>query len=220
MARYNHLPLPVYQGNVERKKRKVKSAGYKCPEGRNKREFSQTGCQKADEISSSFKEIKKKFSGKINTSLIYEIKINQSVSPDAFEKILASMGIHVLSVAENKKGYWVVFSEDEALNKFKEKLSIYGSDEGPKYDFFNAIESFRDIPREEKIGKLLNEKPLTNTPGFIDIELWRLETPEKNEKFIQELNNAYKDKPQFRITDRLITKSFVLCAGKANKEDI
>lgn len=187
MNSYEHLSLPVYNADTERQKRRG-GGGFTIPAGRNKSEFSQTVSQKADAIATSFQEIKRKFSGKIKQSLIYEIEINQSVAPEAFEKTLASMGIHVLSIAENKKGYWIVFSDDEDLYRFKEKLSTYGSDEGPKYDFFNAIESFRDILREEKIGKALSEQPVGDTPEFIDIELWKMGNPQKNEDFITESN--------------------------------
>jgi len=213
MNSYEHLSLPVYNADTERQKRRG-GGGFTIPAGRNKSEFSQTASQKADAIATSFQEIKRKFSGKINPSLIYEIEINQSVSPEGFEKTLASMGLHVLSVAENKKGYWIVFSDDEDLAIFKDKLSTYGSDEGPKYDFFNAIESFRDIPREEKIGKALGEQPLGDTPEFIDIELWKMGNPQKNEDFITELKTTYSDLSIFRITDKLATKSFVLLRVK------
>jgi hypothetical protein len=124
------------------------------------------------------------------------------------------MGIHVLSVAENRKGYWVVFSDDDTLSQFKSKLATYGSDEGPKYDFFNAIDSFQDIPRGKKIGNGLREKPLGENAEFIDIELWRMIDPQKNEKFINELKQIYTDRSQFRITDTLISKTFVLLRVK------
>ena len=124
------------------------------------------------------------------------------------------MGIHVLSVAENRKGYWVVFSDDDTLSQFKSKLETYGSKEGPKYDFFNAIDSFQDIPRWKKIGKGLKEKPLGETAEFIDIELWRMTDPQKNERFINELKQAYSDLSQFRITDTLMSKTFVLLRVK------
>ncbi len=107
-------------------------------------------------------------------------------------------------------GYWVVFSDDDTLSQFKSKLATYGSEEGHKYDFFNAIDSFRDIPREKKIGKGLREKPLGETAEFIDIELWRMTDPQKNEQFINELKQTYSDWSQFRITDTLISKTFVL----------
>jgi len=216
MNSYEHLPLPVYRGNVERKTREKVVIKYNFPKGRDKATYSQKTSQKANEIISSFAALKSNFSGRITPSLIYEIEINQSVSPEGFEKTLASMGIHVLSVAENKKGYWIVFSDDEDLAIFKEKLSTYGSDEGFKYDFFNAIESFRDIPRKEKIGKSLAEKPLGDTPEFIDIELWKMGNPQKNEDFITELKTTYSDLSIFRITDKLVTKSFVLLRVKLN----
>ena len=213
MEKYDHLKLPIYSGNVERQKGGG-GGGYSIPDGRKKAEFSQTAKQKAETISQSFSALKRKFAGRITPSLIYEIEINQSISPDAFEKTFSSMGIHVLSVAENRKGYWVVFSDDDTLSVFKSKLETYGSEEGPKYDFFNAIDSFQDIPRGKKIGKGLREKPLGETAEFIDIELWRMTDPRKNERFINELKQTYSDLSQFRITDTLTSKTFVLLRVK------
>jgi len=214
MERHDHLKLPVYQGNVERKKRDVRGGGYDFPEGRGKAAFSRTAREKAETISRSFAALKEKFAGRITPSLIYEIEINQSVSTDAFENTLSSMGIHVLSVAENRKGFWVVFSDDEKLSAFKNKLETYGSETGPKYDFFNAVDSFQDIPREKKIGKGLKNMPLGDSPEFIDIELWRMIDPRNNERFIRELQEAYPDRSQFRITDTLISKTFVLVRAR------
>lgn len=209
MDKFDHLKLPIYKGNVERQK-KGGGGGYSFPEGRGKAAFSQTARQKAETISQSFAALKRKFAGRITPSLIYEIEINQSVSPDAFENTLSSMGIHVLSVAENKKGFWVVFSDDETLSEFKKKLETYGSETGPKYDFFNAIDSFQDIPRENKIGKGLRDQPLGVAPEFIDIELWRMTDPRKNERFIHELKETYSVRGQFRVTDILISKLLYL----------
>ena len=53
-----------------------------------------------------------------------------------------------------------------------------------------------------------------DTPDFIDLELWRMIDPGKNEKFIEELKQAYFDPGRFRITDRLISKTFVLLRVK------
>ncbi len=170
MERYQHLKLPLFQGNIKRHKRGGGGAS-KLPEGRSKSGFSQQSRGVANSIGRSLSSLKDKFSGKIDPSLIFEIEINQSVYPDGFEQTLATMGIHVLSVAENKKGFWVVFSDDEDLSRFREKLATYGSDEGAKYDFFNAIESFSDISVEKKIGERLASQPLGNIPEFIDIEL-------------------------------------------------
>jgi len=216
MEKHQHLKLPLFQGNVERQKRGG-GGGFSLPKGRNKAQFSQQATQKAESLSSQFSTLKNQLSGKIDPTLIFEIEINQSVSPDAFEKTLTSMGIHVLSVSEGKKGFWVVFSDDEDLSRFKQKLGTYGSEEGANYDFFHAIESFDDIPLEKKIGERLATQPLNDTADFIDLELWKMDDVQKNEKFIQQLKDTYPDFVQFRITDTLITKSFVLLRVKLTK---
>ena len=207
----------MFLGNIERQKKRSGGRGFLLPQGRNKARFSEQASQQSEKLRSEFSAFKKKISDRIDSTLIFEIEINQSVSPDAFERTLASLGIHVLSVAEGKKGFWVVFSEDEDLSRFKQKLEIYGSEEGPKYDFFHAIESFGDIPLEKKIGKGLADQPLTDRADFIDLELWKMTDPQKNEQFIQQLKDSYTDFSQFRITDTLTTKSFVLLRVKLTK---
>lgn len=216
MEKYEHLKLPVFVESVERQRRGG-GGGYSLPSNRNKSEFSQQAIANTDTIKNTFTSLKSKFSGYLNPTLIFEININQSVYPDGFENELARMGIHVLSIAENKKGYWVVFADDVELTQFKNKLETYGSLNGAGYDFFNAIESFQSIPIDKKIGKSLQENPLNEVADFIDIELWRMTDPQKNELFIRELKQFYTDSSQFRITDKLITKTFVLLRVKLNK---
>ena len=217
MEKYNHLKLPLFKGDFERQKHGG-GGGFSFPQERNKAQFSQQAIQKAENLSNAFLASKKQLSGKIDPTLIFEIEINQSVSPDAFENTLESMGIQLLSVAEGKKGFWVVFSEDADLLRFRQKLATYGSEEGPKYDFFHAIESFNDIPVEKKIGARLAEKPLTDMANFIDLELWKITDPKKNEHFIKQLKDIYTDFSQFRITDTLITKTFVLLRVKLTQD--
>ncbi len=216
MNRYEHLPLPPYQNEVQR--RKLPGGGaYKMPPERQKSAYSLETSQKTDQIISSFKRLKDHYSGIINPSLIFELEINQSVDVASVEKTLTAIGIHVLSSAENKKGFWIVFSDDEDLNRFKTKLSTYGSEDGAKYDFFNAFGELRDIPKEEKVGENLRSTPLSDTPEFIDIELWRMTDAKNNTNFIEELKKAYPDQLKFRITDQLITKSFVLLRVKLTR---
>lgn len=216
MEKKEHLKLPIFKDNLERQKRGG-GGGYSFPSGRNKGDFAQQASQKADEVVNSYSSLKQKYSGQIDPSLIYEIEINQSVSPEIFEQTLSSMGIHVLSVAEGKKGFWIVFSDNDNLDDFKKKLVDYGSEDGPKYDFFNAIESFQNIPVEKKIGQSLKDNPLNDTADFIDIELWKMTDPQKNERFVQQLKETYNDLSQFRIADELSTKSFVLLRVKLTK---
>ncbi|MCF6237154.1 MAG: S8 family peptidase [Gammaproteobacteria bacterium] len=216
MEKYEHLKLPLFKANIERQKRGG-GGGFKMPEGRNKSQFSQQAQQKSEQLSQTCADLKARFPN-IDSKLIFTINIDQSLAVDAFEQILAGMDIHVLSVAEGKKGIWVVFSDDQNLKKFKDKLKTYGSEGGANYDFFHAIESFGDIPVEEKIGEQLKGQPLSDSAEFMDIELWKMDDPQKNTDFIAQLKESYPELSQFKISDQLITKSFVLLRVKLTKQ--
>ncbi len=216
MEQHDHLTLSLFKSDIERQKRGG-GGGFKMPAGRDKNQFSQQAQQKSQQLSQTCDDLKTQFP-KIDSKLIFEINIDQSLAVDSFEKTLASMDIHVLSVAEGKKGHWVVFSDDQNLQKFKQKLETYGSEEGANYDFFHAIESFGDIPVDEKMGDLLKQQPLSDSTEFVDIELWKMDNPQKNTNFIEQLKASYPELTQFKITDQLITKSFVLLRVKLTKQ--
>ena len=220
MGSYEHLPLPEYRGDLNKQKNKKGKFGYKYPEGRDKISFGQQNIRKANKIVNSYRKLKDKYKNTIDVNLIYRIKINQSVDINSFDKnVLSSMGMEILSVAENKKGYWVVFANENALEAFKNKIAQYsGMIKGAKYEFFNAIDGIDDIPPEEKIGKALREKPLSGDRAeYVNIELWRMEDSILN-KFINELKRTYFNSSSFRITDQLITKSFALLRVKITKD--
>lgn len=209
---FDHLSLPTFKEDLEKRKRNTKGGGYTFPKGRVKEQFFNDVNSKANIIASTFRELKEKYNGKINPNLIYRITVNQSVDINSFAQSLHAMGgISVLSIAENRQGYWVVFSNDEEFRSFKDKLAQYaGVKDGKKYDFFNAIESIDDIPEEEKIGPLLKKNPLKDGQvDYLNLELWRMDD-ELIERFIRELKNTYNNRNQFNVFDKLITKSFAL----------
>lgn len=212
MEYFEHLPLPEYGQPYEKKK--GGSPRYTSQEGRDRQKFYDKNIEKAIEISKSLQELKQKYKDKIEPNLIYKLVINQKVNQDIFEKAL-SMGIQILASNMDKGGYLVVFSSEKALEQFKNKLAQYsGIVKGSKYDFFNAIESLQDIAPHEKIGSLLKQKPLlSGSPDYINIELWRMDDDRLN-KFIEELKAAYDNLNEFRISDKLITRSFVLLRVK------
>lgn len=217
MERYEHLRLPVFKSELNRYKRPVKGGGIKNLTNRSKSEFGSFAISKSQEICSSLNDLKEKYlEAPIDPSLIFEIEINQNVDPNSFEKELTKMNLEVISIAENKKGYWVVFSNDEELETFQTKIQAH-SDESKQYNFFNAVENFGNIPVDKKIGSVLKNSPLTEDSEFVDIELWRMINPSINEEFITQLENTFTDRTTFKITDRLITKSSVLLRAKLTK---
>lgn len=216
---YEHLSLPQIVGGLEKRKQRG-GGGFSLPQGRVKKDYYQDVSDKAEQITRSYTELKEKYNGKVNPHLVYRISVNQSVDYNSFVKVLHAMGgITVLSVAENKQGYWVVFSNDTELISFKDKLSQYsGIKDGKKYDFFNAIDSIDDIPIEEKIGTNLKLNPLKEGEvDYLDLELWRMDD-EYIQAFKKEITNTYNDWSKFRICDSLITNSFALFRVKISYE--
>jgi hypothetical protein len=215
MERLEHLKLPVFRSGLNRYKRpapiKIKNLN-----NRSRSDFGRNAISKSQDISNSFNDLKQKFHNTpIDPSLIFEIEINQGVGTKSFEDALAKMDLEVLSI-ENKKKYWVVFSNDEELKSFQTKIKDH-SDGTHKYDFFNAIENFGEIPIEKKIGTVLNDTPLTDNAEFVDIELWKMINPSKTKDFITQLESTYTNRASFKITDKLISKSLVLLRVKLTK---
>lgn len=215
---HEHLSLPEYIGNLNKRKG-TPGGGYTFPDNRIKGNYYNRLDKNAAEISKSFSELKEKYNGKIDPNLIYRISVNQSVDYKSIERTFNAMGgITILSVAENRKGYWVVFSNDTELASFRDKLAQYsGIKEGNKYEFFHAIDSVEDIPIEEKLGNNLYYNSLNKDEvEYLDIELWRMDD-EYVDKFIRELKETYNDWETFRICDTLITNSFVLLRVKVSE---
>ena len=160
MDKLEHLPLPEFRANLERKK-SGGGGGYTLPEGRSKRDYSQTQIRKAETIAHNFSTLKERYKGRLDPHLIFEIHVNDKIDTTSFQKELFKMGLDVLSVAEDKKGYWVVFASDEQLEEFRTRLVSHGKDgqEGAtRYDFFNAISEIEDIPIEKKIAPSIFSK--------------------------------------------------------------
>ena len=89
----NHLKLNVFNSNLEKKKRPNGGGGYSEIPNREKSSFSETLSESADAIAKSLSSITEKTKNIITPSLIYEIKINQTVSVEIFEKALVRLGI-------------------------------------------------------------------------------------------------------------------------------
>lgn len=212
MEGLEHLELPFVSEAFSRKKRKG-GGGYNKKE-RDKNKFYQGELQSFENIHQNYKQRKKRYQDYFDPSLIFKINVNQSVPEDDFREELRRAGIEVISPSPDKKGFWVVFSEDEDLLIFKKKLKEHVYKD--KYNFFYAIEGILDIPPEEKIGESLQKDPYRDDEAsYLDIEIWRIEDT-KLEKFSIGFEKLLASK-QGKIIDRLITKNFCIFRAKINK---
>lgn len=220
--RYEHLILPFVPEEFLREKGKGRIV-YKWPDKlppRDKSKFYETEMQVFDEIRQKHKTHKRKYKEYLDPRLIFKININQSVSEEGFRTELKRMDIEVISPSPDKKGYWVVFAEDEELEEFKKKLGDYTLRN--KYAFFNAIDGLSDIPPEEKIGEYLQKEPFRDDEySYLDVEIWRMDDI-KLDSFLKGFRKLINSK-NGKIVDALTTKNFSLLRVKTNKrlyEDI
>ncbi|MCO4782046.1 MAG: S8 family peptidase [Candidatus Cloacimonetes bacterium] len=206
MADFDHLPLPEHRQAT--KKFVPDGRGgkkFSLPPDRNKKLFASKIRDQINQVTSSLK----KSSATLDPSLIFEITFNdKNPTIGSFKKFLNDMEIEILSVQENRKGCWVVFSDDQNLKVFLTKLNNYGTEKN-EYHHFNIIDAIQDIPVEKKIGKSLKDSPLDDTPDYIDLELWKIDNPHSNDQYINYLKTKYSDNPNFILKDSLITNSFV-----------
>ena len=211
--RFEHLALPFVPKEFFREK-KSRGFGYKKVE-RDKNEFLQAEIQEFENIQQKYITQKKRYSEYLDPNLIFKININQKVSEDTFRSELKRIGVEVISPSPDKKGYWIVFTEDEEFLEFKKKLKEYVSKD--KYDFFYAIEKILDIPPEEKIGENLKKEPFKdNENSYLDIEIWRMED-NKLDIFLSGFQSLIDNK-EGKIVDVLTTKNFCLLRVKVNKK--
>lgn len=218
VERFEHLELPFVSDAFSRKKRK-RGGGYKST-GRDENRFYQGQLQSFENIKEEYKKQKKRYQAYFDPNLIFKINVNQNVIEDSFRDELRRAGIEVISPSPDKKGYWIVFTEDEDLLEFKKKLADHVNKD--KYNFFYAVEGILDIPPEEKMGESLQKDPFKEDEfSYLDLEIWRMEEI-KLSKFLIGFEKLVVSK-EGRIVDQLITNNFCIIRVKINKrlyEDI
>lgn len=207
---FEHLDLPFIPNDFLRRIRG--GGGYKKID-RNEYDVSQQILQSFDEIQKKHNIQKRKYSNHLNPNLIFKIEVNQSVSEDSFRNEMRRAGIEVISPSPDKKGYWIVFAEDEELSEFKRKLKLHVQKD--KYQFMYAIDNLLDIPPEDKVGESLQREPFIIGELLpLNLELWRMEDTILN-TFIDELSDIFDHKGG-EITDLMTTRNFCLLRIKVN----
>lgn len=209
----DHLKLPLYEGEFERKK----GRGGRIKGRENRNQFSEVQVFNLGEIKDNFDEDKKAFSQFFDPNLIFKIKLNQKVNEDTFTKFLELKNIRVISPSPEGSGYWISLADDENLEKIIDKLKEYGKNE--TYKLFDIIENFEPIPPEEKIGEQLKKSPLKEgEEAYLDIEIWRMENSRLG-KFLDGFNKFIISK-HGRVTDNFKTQNLCLLRVKINKSII
>lgn len=203
-----HLILP--KAETRFRKKPPKKFGYADAE--RDAGFYETEVKKLQILGEKYQNESKNYTKYFQPNLIFKIQ-SKGVSDESFRKDLKRGGIEVISSAPDKKGYWVGFSEDITFEKFKKEVTKRVQKE--KASFIDAIESFGEIPPEEKLGELLNKKGFSKDEvSYLDIEIWRMPN-EKLQNFVNGLKK-YVTENEGEVTDELITENLCLLRVQVN----
>jgi len=212
---YDHMSLPFVPEDFLHKKRASKGFAPYRKQDRDESELFEKELQSFADIQKAHKIIKNKYKEFIDPSLIIKIKVNQSVPEDIFRKDLERANIEVISAAPDKKGYWIVFSDDSELKDFQRKYNEHIKTGG--FGFFYAIDGISPIPPEDKIGVSLRSEPFKDREiSNLDVEIWRMDTSHIM-KFLSSFKKLVENK-NGKIMSEFITNTFFLLKIKCTKE--
>lgn len=163
-----HLRLQKVEVDLPRKKKRGFSGKERSQDER--RDIGDKILSEKDAIIKEFAKWRTDYGDKIEPALIFRIDTTAPVD----KKSIENMGLKVLSV-EGKNAI-VVFSSDDHLSSFTKKMKQYAAKEGHTYAFIDAFEGLSEYAVDEKIGRRLEENPLSvGETEILDIEFWPYE---------------------------------------------
>jgi subtilisin family serine protease len=146
--------------------------------------------------------------------LIFKLELHPQGYLD--EDQLDRMGLTVL---EREPGrVLVVFSSDEDLTAFRQRLSSYGGDiDGPAYAELAGIERLVPLIPDDRVGSRLRERPLEpgTTSASLDVELWHPGTRQGAARSLEQLRLAVESL-NGEVTDEVIGADIVLARIKVD----
>lgn len=156
----------------------------------------------------------------INPKLIFKIKLrNQG---DLTEDQIDKSGLTLLAKEPKSKQVIVVFSSDDQLTQFQQRLTEYSQVDGHQYGELDAIEELIPLEPQDRIGRLLELDPIE--PGEIvplDLELWHTGDRDELNAYINELDiflKSFQEYTGMMVTDRYIGEYLCLARIKINLE--
>lgn len=128
---------------------------------------------------------------RLDPKLIFKIKPIKKGSIE--DKDLTRTGLDILAIEPDKA--IVVFSSDLELKEFRKRLENYSQiTDGPEYSYLGAIDELVPLEREDRIGRLLELKPVQ--PGelaALDLELWHTGNREEMKASLAHIAKKLKD---------------------------
>lgn len=215
VSKFDHLKLPRI--NIELPRRSAARGGF----GGTKRDVSEHGRRLLNQLSPLIEPVKEKTSPfRLDPKLIFKIKIAEKAYFS--EDMVTQAGLNLLACETNKA--IVVFSSDNQLTEFKRRLENYSQiQEGPKYEYLGAIDELVPLEREDRIGRLLQLKPVQlGELAALDLELWHTGDRTEMRKYLDDiaevLESLASDTAPMRMSDRYIGEYLCIARIKVTHE--
>ena len=214
VSKFEHLKLPRI--NIELPRRS--NPGFGGNKRNNITEHSKHLLGQISILTEPTKEKANPF--RLNPKLIFKLKIGKEgyISDD----LVTLTGLNCLAREPNKA--IVVFSSDHQLTEFKKRLENYSQiKDGPKYEYLGAIDDVVPIEREDRIGRLLELKPVESDElAALDLELWHTGDRQEMQKYLDDITETLEylssDTARMRMSDRYIGEYLCIARIKVTHE--
>jgi hypothetical protein len=157
---------------------------------------------------------------RLDPKLIFKIKIAEKGYFS--EDMVTQAGLNLLACEPNKA--IVVFSSDNQLTEFKRRLENYSQiQDGPKYEYLGAIDELVPLEREDRIGRLLELKPVQlGELTALDLELWYTGDRTEMRKYLDDIAEVLESLPSdtvpMRMSDSYIGEYLCIARIKVTHE--
>ena len=214
-SQFEHLPLP--KTDIQFPKRKKPGFGG----GSNRSDRSTHGKNLLNQVISLSQRPKQKASAfRLDPKLIFKIKL----SKDALfsEDNLEIMGLTLLGQEPKANKAIVVFSSDQELLEFRNRLENYsGIRTEFQYDYFDAVEALVPLEPEDRLGRLLVLEPLpSNEITPLDMQLWHTGDPKEMNQYLNDIHEVLQSLSDgaMRVSDRYVGEYLCIARIKVNSE--
>ncbi len=214
VSQFEHLKLPRIK-DIELPRRS------KRPPPSIKRNVSIHGKKLLGQIYGLTETVKEKISPfRLDPKLIFKIKVAKegSFSDDNLTKT----GLDILAREPNKA--IVVFSSDIELKEFRKRLENYSQiTEGNKYEYLGVIDELVPLEREDRIGRLLELKPVQpDELAALDLELWHTGDRKEMQKYLDDIADVLEslsdDTSPMRMSDSYVGDYLCIARIKVTHE--
>ncbi|MEG4811730.1 hypothetical protein QUA82_29600 [Microcoleus sp. F8-D3] len=214
VSKFDHLKLPRI--NIELPRRS--NPGFGGNKRPNITEHSKHLLGQIAILTEPVKEKNNPF--RLDPKLIFKLKMAKQgyISDD----LVTLTGLNCLAREPNKA--IVVFSSDNQLTEFKKRLENYSQiTDGPKYEYLGAIDDVVPLEREDRIGRLLELKPVESDElAALDLELWHTGDRKEMKKYLDGITETLEylssDTAPMIMSDRYIGEYLCIARIKVTHE--